>query len=110
MPVSSRTARLSGFILPCLPSPATKPPVRGSWLHENQNRWVSDVGVPRRRRRPAPVTACHERFAAVHAAVSKLRCTKLRGPPFIDGEVAALDSNGLPNFNLLLRRRLVLLY
>ena len=47
------TARPNGFIEPCIPTRAVKPPAGSDWVHEIQARQVHAAGLPRRRHRAA---------------------------------------------------------
>ena len=108
MPVS-RTRRLSGFILPCLPCPAATPPALGRWLHEikvDGYRLVARRDVAGIRLLTRHGTDWSTRFPLVYSAVSKLRCTTC----LIDGEIVSPDENGIPSFERLRHQQPALLY
>jgi bifunctional non-homologous end joining protein LigD len=93
-----------GFIEPCLPSNAPKPPAGDHWLHE-----IKHDGYRLMARRDAAGVRLltrngHDwsaRFPAIVHAVDKLRVRSC----LIDGEAVACDGNGVAVFQLLRRRR-----
>lgn len=99
----------AGFIEPCLPSPAGKPPAAGQWIHEikvDGFRLLAIRNTSGVRLLTRHGTDFTDRFPNVHAAVNKLHCQSC----LIDGEVAAPDDRGVPSFDHLLRRNPALLY
>ena len=103
---------LSGFIEPCLPSPAVRPPAGNNWIHEIKHDGFRLMA----RRDTAGVRLLtrngHDwstRFPLIVAAVSALRVRSC----LIDGEAVCCDDGGLPVFQKLRQRRedrLVFLY
>src|SRR3954454_22982921 len=90
----------TGFIEPCLPSPAAKPPAGPNWLHEVKHDGFRLMA----RRDSAGIRLlsqnAHEwtdRYPAVVAAMNHLPVKS----GLIDGEVVACDDNGLAMFDLL---------
>ena len=96
--------RLVGFIEPCLPSPAARPPTGPGWIHE-----IKHDGYRLMARRDAGGTRLitrkgndfTTRFPAIVAAVAGLRTRSC----LIDGEAIACDESGLAVFELIRRRR-----
>jgi ATP-dependent DNA ligase len=92
--------RLSGFIEPCLPRPADKPPSGPGWLHEIKHDGFRIVATRERgkvrllSRRGNEFT---DRFPAAIAAIAALEARSF----VIDGEAIAVDENGLAVFELL---------
>jgi bifunctional non-homologous end joining protein LigD len=93
-------ARPNGFIEPCLPSPAPKPPVGVGWIHEIKHdgfRLIArrDVaGVRLFTRRGLDWT---DRYPSIAAAVAALSCRSC----LIDGEVVICGEDGIPVFDRL---------
>ena len=96
----------SGFIEPCLPSPADTPPLGSEWIHEikhNGYRLMArrdhiSIGA-RLLTRNGPDWAA--RYPRIVEAVNAL---KLRSY-LIEGEAVACDRNGVAEFERLRRRR-----
>jgi bifunctional non-homologous end joining protein LigD len=97
MLLRSRWAAPSGFIEPCLPSPADRPPSGPDWIHEIKHDGYrlmarqDPIGfrlLTRNGHDWAP------RYPLIVAAVDRL---KVRSCP-IDGEAVACDENGLAVF------------
>jgi ATP-dependent DNA ligase len=104
--LSSRTspAATAGFIEPCLPSPADKPPTGSNWIHEIKHDGYrlmarrDPVGIQLLTRRGNDWSA---RFPLVVEAVNHLKVRSC----LIDGEAVCCDERGLATFQLLRRRR-----
>jgi bifunctional non-homologous end joining protein LigD len=90
--------RRSGFIEPCLPSPAERPP-SGGWLHEiklDGFRLMArrDAGIRLLTRNGIDWSA---RYPGIASAVNYLRCRSC----LLDGEVVICGEDGIPVFNRL---------
>ena len=101
----SRTRRTpTGFIEPCLPSPADRPPSGTNWIHEIKHDGYrlmarrDSVGIRLITRRGNDWT---QRFPLVVQAVNQLNVRSC----LIDGEVVCCDERGLARFDVLRRRR-----
>jgi ATP-dependent DNA ligase len=96
--------RPPGFIEPCLPSPADKPPCGSNWIHE-----IKHDGFRLMARRDASgilllTRKGHDwtyRFPLIAEAVDFLRARSC----LIDGEAVACDGDGLPVFERLRESR-----
>jgi ATP-dependent DNA ligase len=94
----------SGFIEPCLPSPADKPPSGFNWIHEIKHDGYrlmarrDPVGVRLITRRGNDWTT---RFPLVVEAVNHLKVRSC----LIDGEVVCCGDKGVAAFHVLRRRR-----
>jgi bifunctional non-homologous end joining protein LigD len=94
----------SGFIEPCLPSPADKPPSGANWIHEIKHDGYrlmarrDPVGIRLLTRRGNDWS---NRFPLVVEAVNHLKVRSC----LIDGEVVCCDERGLATFQLLRHRR-----
>jgi bifunctional non-homologous end joining protein LigD len=92
--------RLSGFIEPCLPSPATNPPAGDGWIHEiklDGFRMLArrdGAGVRLLTRRGIDWTT---RYPAIAAAIAALACRSC----LIDGGVVICGEDGVPVFDRL---------
>ena len=101
----SRTHRTPpGFIGPCLPSPADRPPCGPGWVHEIKHDGFRMMV----RRGPAGVRLLtrngHDwtgRFPLITQAAGALRVRSF----LLDGEAVACDGDGLPCFDRLRYRR-----
>src|SRR5262245_24293341 len=96
-----RTRRTpAGFIQPCLPSPAERPPTGPGWIHE-----IKHGGFRMMVRRDAAGVRLltrngidwSGRFPLIVQAVGALRARSC----LIDGEAIAYDDDGLASFELL---------
>jgi bifunctional non-homologous end joining protein LigD len=103
--LSSRTRSApAGFIEPCLPSAADKPPSGSVWIHEIKHDGYrlmarrDPVGIRLLTRRGNDWSA---RFPLVVEAVNHLKVRSC----LIDGEVVCCDERGLARFDVLRRRR-----
>ena len=103
MRVSSPPPR-SGFIEPCLPSPAERPPSGSNCIHEIKHDGYrlmarrDPVGIRLITRRGNDWSA---RFPLVVEAVNHLKVRSC----LIDGEAVCCDERGLARFDILRRRR-----
>jgi bifunctional non-homologous end joining protein LigD len=103
--LSSRTrSGPAGFIGPCLPSPADKPPSGANWIHEIKHDGYrlmarrDPVGIRLLTRRGNDWSS---RFPLIVEAVNHLRVRSC----LIDGEVVCCDERGVAVFHVLRRRR-----
>jgi bifunctional non-homologous end joining protein LigD len=93
-----------GFIAPCLPTKAPRPPSGDVWLHEIKHdgfRIIARKDGDRVRLFSRPGNDLTHRFPLIVEALARLRsrsCT-------IDGEAVACDDHGVASFNLLRYRR-----
>jgi bifunctional non-homologous end joining protein LigD len=93
-----------GFVEPCLPSPAKKPPTGSNWLHEIKHDGFrimalrDAAGVRLITRNGNDFT---RRFPLVAAAVAALPVRSC----LLDGEAIVTDDNGLAVFELIRRAR-----
>jgi bifunctional non-homologous end joining protein LigD len=92
--------RPNGFIEPCLPSPAPKPPSGPGWIHEIKHDGFRLMA----RRDPAGVRLLTRRgldwtgrYPSIAAAVAALSCRSC----LIDGEVVICGEGGIPVFDRL---------
>jgi ATP-dependent DNA ligase len=103
--LSARTRRSpSGFIEPCLPSPADKPPSGANWIHEIKHDGYRMMA----RRDPVGIRLItrngHDwtnRFPLIVEAVNHLNVRSC----LIDGEAVCCDERGLAIFQVLRRRQ-----
>jgi ATP-dependent DNA ligase len=100
----ARQSAPAGFIEPCLPSPADKPPSGSDWIHEIKHDGYRLMA----RRDPVGIRllTCngHDwavRYPLIVEAVNHLRVRSL----LIDGEVVCCDERGLAVFQMLRRRQ-----
>ena len=107
--ISSLSSRIrqfipAGFIEPCLPSPADKPPSGANWIHEIKHDGYrlmarrDPVGIRLLTRRGNDWSS---RFPLIVEAVNHLRVRSC----LIDGEVVCCDMRGVAAFHVLRRRR-----
>jgi bifunctional non-homologous end joining protein LigD len=93
-----------GFIEPCLPSPAGRPPSGPGWVHEIKHDGFrmmirrDGAGVRLLTRRGNDWT---QRYPLIAAAVAALRVRSC----LIDGEAVACEGDGMPSFDRLRYRR-----
>jgi bifunctional non-homologous end joining protein LigD len=96
--------RLNGFVEPCLPSPAERPPSGPNWLHEIKHdgyrlmAWRDPAGIRLLTRNGHDWAS---RFPLIVQAVNYLRVKSC----LIDGEAVCCDDGGLPVFQKLRQRR-----
>jgi bifunctional non-homologous end joining protein LigD len=99
----TRAALPSGFIEPCLPSPADRPPSGPDWVHEIKHDGYrlmarrNGAGIRLLTRNGYDWAA---RYPLICEAVDRLRVRSC----LIDGEAVACDDNGLAVFELLRRK------
>src|SRR3954467_6396092 len=97
--LSSRTRSApAGFIEPCLPSPADKPPSGANWIHEIKHDGYRLMA----RRDPVGIRLLtrnghdwNQRYLLVAEAVNHLKVRSC----LIDGEWCAVMSGGWPRFS-----------
>jgi bifunctional non-homologous end joining protein LigD len=100
----SRAAHSVGFIEPCLPSPAHRPPAGEGWLHEIKHDGIrimarrDGAGVRLVTRHGNDFTA---RFPLAVAAVTALPARSF----LIDGEAVVTNGDGLAVFDLIRHKR-----
>ena len=99
-----RSGAPAGFIEPCLPSTADKPPSGASWIHEIKHDGYRLMA----RRDPVGIRLLtrkgndwSSRFPLVVEAVNHLKVRSC----LIDGEVVCCDARGLAVFHVLRQRR-----
>ena len=92
----------AGFIAPCLPMTAPRPPSGPLWLHEVKHdgfRVIARKDGERVRLYSRPGNDLTNRFPLIVEAMARLpSCT-------LDGEAVACDDSGVASFNLLLHRK-----
>jgi bifunctional non-homologous end joining protein LigD len=93
----------SGFIEPCLPSPAERPPSGPGWIHEIKHDGYRLMA----RRDPIGIRLLTrnghdsaDRYPAIVEAVNQLRARSC----LLDGEAVVCDANGLAVFERLRRK------
>ena len=94
----------SGFIPPCLPSPADRPPSGPGWVHEIKHdgfRMMVRRDATRVRLLTRNGHDWTERFPLIVAAANTLKVRSC----LLDGEAVACDGDGLPCFDRLRYRR-----
>jgi ATP-dependent DNA ligase len=87
--------RPSGFIEPCLPSPAERPPSGPNWIHEIKHDGFRVRLFTRNGNDWTP------RYPLICEAVSRLKVRSC----LIDGEAVCCDEDGVPTFQKLRLRR-----
>jgi bifunctional non-homologous end joining protein LigD len=93
-------AKRPGMIEPCIPTPASKPPVGSQWIHEIKHdgyRLIARKRDGRVRLFTRNGFDWTDRYPLIRAAVEGLRATAL----IIDGEAVYCDRNGVANFEKL---------
>jgi len=92
----------AGFIAPCLPMTAPRPPSGPLWLYEVKHdgfRVIARRDGELVRLYSRPGNDLTNRFPLIVEAMARLpSCT-------LDGEAVACDDSGVPSFNLLLHRK-----
>ena len=92
----------SGFIPPCLPSPAERPPTGPGWIHEIKHDCMmvrrDAAGVRLLTRNRLDWSA---RFPLIFETAGALQVRSF----LLDGEAVACDGDGLPVFDRLRYRR-----
>ena len=101
----SRQRTLSaGFIQPCLPTKAPRPPVGGLWLHEIKHdgfRVIARKHGARVKLYSRPGNDLTDRFPLIIEALARLRSRSC----IIDGEAVACDDSGIAHFNRIRYRK-----
>ena len=88
----------AGFIQPCLPTKATKPPSGALWLHEIKHdgfRVIARKDGARVKLYSRPGNDLTDRFPLIVEALARLRSRSC----IIDGEAVACDDKGIAQFN-----------
>src|SRR5213594_4464622 len=94
----------SGFIPPCLPTKAERPPSGDLWLHEIKHdgfRVIARKDGAKVRLFSRPDNDLTYRFPLIVESLARLRPRSC----IIDGEAVACDDHGMPNFNRIRYRR-----
>jgi bifunctional non-homologous end joining protein LigD len=96
----------AGFIGPCLPTKAPRPPVGALWLHEIKHdgfRVIARKDGPRVKLYTRPGNDLTNRFSLIVEALARLRSRSC----IIDGEAVAVacDDNGVSSFDRIRHRR-----
>jgi bifunctional non-homologous end joining protein LigD len=94
----------AGFIQPCLPMKAPKPPSGALWLHEIKHdgfRVIARKDGARVRLYSRPGNDLTDRFSLIVEALAGLRSWSC----IIDGEAVACDERGIAAFDLIRYRR-----
>jgi bifunctional non-homologous end joining protein LigD len=93
----------SGFIPPCLPTKAPRPPSGAMWLHEIKHdgfRVIARKDGARVKLYSRPGNDLTWRFSLIVEAVGRLRSRSC----IIDGEAVACDDNGVSSFDRIRHR------
>ena len=93
----------SGFIPPCLPTKAPRPPSGAMWLHEIKHdgfRVIARKDGARVKLYSRPGNDLTWRFSLIVEAVGRLRSRSC----LIDGEAVACDDNGVSSFDRIRHR------
>jgi bifunctional non-homologous end joining protein LigD len=93
-----------GFIQPCLPIKAPKPPTGAAWLHEikhNGFRVIARKDGPRVRLYSRPGNDLTRQFPLIVETMASLRSRSC----IIDGEAVACDETGIARFERLRHHR-----
>jgi ATP-dependent DNA ligase len=103
--MSSRPRTLpAGFIEPCLPTKASRPPSGGLWVHEIKHdgfRIIARKNGERVKLYSRPGNDLTWRFPLIVEALARLRSRSC----IIDGEAIACDDNGVSSFDHIRYRR-----
>src|SRR6478609_8846288 len=94
----------SGFIPPCLPTKAPRPPSGGLWLHEIKHdgfRVIARKDGVRVKLYSRSGNDLTDRFPLIVEALARLRSRSC----IIDGEAVACDESGIAQFNRIRYRR-----
>ncbi len=94
----------AGFVPPCLPMKAPKPPSGALWLHEIKHdgfRVIARKDGPRAKLYSRPGNDLTDRFSLIVEALARLRSRSC----IIDGEAVACDERGIAAFDLIRYRR-----
>src|SRR6267154_1055945 len=93
-----------GFIQPCLPTKASRPPAGAVWLHEIKHdgfRVIARKDGPRVRLYSRPGNDLTRQFPLIVEALSRLRSRSC----IIDGEAVACGDDGIASFHRIRYRR-----
>jgi ATP-dependent DNA ligase len=93
-----------GFVPPCLPTQAPRPPSGEQWLHEIKHdgfRVIARKDGDRVRLYSRPGNDLTDHFPLIVAALARPRSRSV----ILDGEAVACDENGVPSFDRLRHRR-----
>ncbi|MGZ8941111.1 MAG: ATP-dependent DNA ligase, partial [Limisphaerales bacterium] len=93
----------SGFVPPCLPTKAVRPPSGELWLHEIKHdgfRVIARKEGDRVRLYSRPGNNLTDRFPLIVEALAGLRSRSV----ILDGEAVCCDENGIPSFDRLRHR------
>jgi len=94
----------TGFIAPCLPTKAPRPPSGGLWLHEIKHDGFRVIGRKSGERVKLYSRSGNDltdRFPLIVEALARLRSRSC----IIDGEAVACDESGIAQFNRIRYRR-----
>ena len=94
----------TGFVPPCLPTKAPRPPTAGKWLHEIKHdgfRVIARKAGEQVRLYSRPGNDLTRRFPAIVEALAGLKSHSY----IIDGAAVACDDDGVASFDLLRYRR-----
>src|SRR6478672_12179028 len=94
----------AGFIQPCLPTKAPRPPSGGMWLHEikhDGSRVIARKQDARVRLYSRPGNDLTERFPLIVEALARLRSRSC----IIDGEAVCCGDDSVPSFDRIRYRR-----
>ena len=92
-----------GFVPPCLPTKALRPPSGEAWLHEIKHdgfRVIARKEDDRVRLFSRPGNDLTNRFPLIVEALARLRSRSV----ILDGEAVCCDENGMPSFDRLRHR------
>ena len=94
----------TGFIAPCLPTTASRPPSGALWLHEIKHdgfRVIARKQADQVRLYSRPGNDLTARFPLIVEAMARLRSRSC----VIDGEAVTCDDSGMPSFDRIRYRR-----
>src|SRR4030081_836543 len=94
----------AGFILPCLPTKAPRPPSGDVWLHEIKHggfRIIARKDGEQVRLYSRPGNDLTDRFPLIVEALARLRSPSCS----IEGEAVACGDDGVPSFDRIRYRR-----
>jgi ATP-dependent DNA ligase len=94
----------TGFIAPCLPTKASRPPSGPLWLHEIKHdgfRVIARKQGEQVRLYSRPGNDLTARFPLIVEAMARLRSRSC----VVDGEAVACDDSGMPSFDRIRYRR-----
>ena len=94
----------AGFIPPCLPTKAPRPPSGDAWLHEIKHdgfRVIARKDGDRVKLYSRPGNDLTDRFPLIVEAMARLRSRSC----IVDGEAVACNEKGLASFDLIRHHR-----